>query len=350
MTADEKYMQRCLELASAGLGNTAPNPMVGAVIVHDGKIIGEGYHRKAGMPHAEVEAVRSVRQPKLLPESTLYVNLEPCNHTGKTPPCTDLILEHHIPRLVVAHTDPNPLVSGAGLNRLRNQGVEITTGILEAQARDLNRRFIIFHEKRRPFIILKWAQTRDGFIDIRREIGQQANPAWITDDYCRSLVHRWRTEEAAVLIGTRTAILDNPRLNVRSWARKDPPRLVIDLHNKLPRSLHLFDESQPTLVFSHHPKPDQEKTQYLTIDEDADPIEQMLEHLYQREIQSIIVEGGAALLSSIIKAGLWDEARVFRGPGTFGQGVPAPEFPYKPFLCKSTGNSTLDYYRKSSSK
>lgn len=338
-------MQRCLELAANGAGRTSPNPLVGALLVSEGQIIGEGYHRGAGLPHAEVEAIRSVSDPSRLTSSTLYVNLEPCNHTGRTPPCTDLILSQGIPRVVVAQTDPNPLVAGKGLERLRSSGVEVISGVLDRQARELNRRFLTFHTQKRPYLMLKWAQTRDGFVDFQREPGQLANPAWITDEYCRMLVHKWRTEEDAVLVGTRTALLDNPQLNVRVWTGRDPLRLVLDLQGILPTNLSLFDGSQETWVFTHHRRPDRPKVRFFTLDPEEDDLIQVMDLLWQQQILSVMIEGGSELLASFIHCRMWDEARIFTGPGTFGQGVPAPAFPYKPVRREHTGNSLLETFR-----
>lgn len=338
-------MRRCLELASNGMGLTAPNPMVGALLAVNDIIIGEGYHHASGCPHAEVEAVRSVKDQELLKSATLYVNLEPCNHVGKTPACTDLILQHGIPRVVIGHTDPNPLVAGTGIDRLRSNGVEVITGVMEKEGRGLNRRFLTFHEKKRPFIMLKWAQTRDGFIDLTREVGQQAHPAWITDEYCRTLVHKWRTEESAILVGTRTALLDDPALNVRAWSGKSPVRLVLDVHGSLPNHLKLFDGSEPTWVYTALKQADRKNIRYIRIDPEENDLDQLLQHLYENEIQSVIVEGGAELLGSFIQQKLWDEARIFTGPGSFGQGVAAPVLRGRSLQTMHTGNSILEIYR-----
>jgi len=338
-------MQRCLQLAALGLGKTAPNPLVGAVVVWKDQIIGEGYHHAAGQPHAEVEAIRSVDDKSKLSESCIYVNLEPCNHTGKTPPCTELILEHKIPKIIVGQTDPNPEVSGSGIRRLRENKLEVIEGVLQKEALDLNKRFNIFHTKKRPFILLKWAETKDGFIDVFREPGQAANPAWITDEYCRMLVHKWRTEEPSILVGTRTAILDNPKLNIRAWSGKNPLRLVLDRSGKLPSDLNLFDQSQDTWVFSDQKKDSKKNLKYYQIPSETDDLEYLLNTLYKENIQSIMVEGGSELLSSFIQNGLWDEARVFVGPGSFGKGVAAPQFSHPRRSQSSVGNSTLSIYR-----
>jgi len=344
MEFDSLYMRRALELAKLGAGKVAPNPMVGAVIVHNGRIIGEGYHEIHGGPHAEVNAVSSVKNMDLLKKSCLYVTLEPCNHTGFTPPCTDLILKNKIPQVVIAQTDPNPLVKGTGIDRLRENGVKVVTGILDKESREMNRRFNTFHEKKRPFIILKWAQTSDGFIDIIRKKDNSVQPTWITDEYCRRMVHKWRSEEAAIMVGTETAIKDNPRLDVRSWKGKNPLRIVLDQNLRLPESLNLFDSSIPTIVFTAKQKSGKKNIEYLQLDFEADVMQQVLENLYQKGIQSIFVEGGKKLLSSFINQNLWDEARVFTGPMDFRDGIKAPEFPFKPGEKHKAGNSILEIF------
>jgi diaminohydroxyphosphoribosylaminopyrimidine deaminase/5-amino-6-(5-phosphoribosylamino)uracil reductase len=246
----ETYINRCLELALPGLGNTAPNPMVGSVIVHGWHIIGEGFHHRFGGPHAEVNAVNSVKDKTLLRNSVLYVNLEPCSHSGKTPPCAEMIIEAGIPEVVIGTADPNPIVSGNGIKKLEHAGIRVTTGILEKQCIALNRRFITFHSRKRPYIILKWAQTSDGFIDVLRENQGISRPTWISNEISRKLVHKWRSEEQAILVGTQTAILDNPQLNVREWTGNSPIRMVIDRQLKLSKKLNLFNNSSTTIVFN----------------------------------------------------------------------------------------------------
>lgn len=338
-------MQRCLQLAQLGLGKTAPNPMVGSVIVWKDQIIGEGYHHAAGLAHAEVEAINMVSDISKLSDSTVYVNLEPCNHSGKTPPCTDLIITHKIPRVVVGQEDPNPLVAGKGLERLRKSGVDVTDGIMEQESRELNRRFNVFHSLKRPYILLKWAQTKDGFIDHVREADQTVKPKWITDEYCRMHVHKWRTEEPAILIGTRTAILDNPKLNIRSWIGKAPIRLILDRHSSLPKHLHIFDQSQETWVFSEKNASMKKNLETIQIQSGKPDLEQLMSILYVRQVQSVMVEGGAELLDSFIQENLWDEARVFTGPGTFGNGVKGPHLSSSPETQKQMGNSLLEIFR-----
>jgi diaminohydroxyphosphoribosylaminopyrimidine deaminase/5-amino-6-(5-phosphoribosylamino)uracil reductase len=327
MTAEilqETYMKRCLELALLGLGNTAPNPMVGSVIVHSDHIIGEGFHHQFGSPHAEVNAVNSVKDKTLLRNSVLYVNLEPCSHTGKTPPCADMIIRVGIPEVVIGTNDPNPLIAGNGINKLTNAGIKVTTGMLEKQCLELNKRFITFYTGKRPYIILKWAQTSDGFIDVLRENPQISQPIWISNEISRMLVHKWRSEEQAILVGTQTAVMDNPRLNVREWPGKSPIRLVIDRNLRLPKSLNLFDNKSKTIVFNELTTFTENQIHYVQINFGGSFPETMLGYLYETGIQSVLVEGGRMLINSFIKANLWDEARVFKGHMQFGAGVSAP--------------------------
>ena len=337
----ETYMNRCLELARRGLGSAAPNPMVGSVIVHNGKIIGEGYHQKCGEAHAEVNAINSVKNPKLLRESTLYVNLEPCAHYGRTPPCSKLIVEKEIPRVVIGCIDTFAKVAGKGIEMLKAGGCEVTTGVLEKESRDLNKRFFTFHEKKRPYVILKWAQTQDGFIDKLREKDSNEKAVWITNQLAKMLVHKWRTEESAIIIGTNTAELDNPQLNVREWTGRNPLRIVIDKDLRLSSKLHIFDNSIQTIVFTEKLIKDKSKTEYIQIDFEKDIIKQIFTELFNREIQSVIIEGGEILLNSIIKSGLWDEARVFTGKITFGKGIKAPEITGKTILREMIDDSEL---------
>jgi diaminohydroxyphosphoribosylaminopyrimidine deaminase / 5-amino-6-(5-phosphoribosylamino)uracil reductase len=317
-------MRRCLDLAAGGLGSVAPNPMVGCVIVHHGRIIGEGAHQVYGGPHAEVNAIASVRDPGLLSGSSLYVNLEPCSHHGKTPPCTDLILKHRIQKVYIGTRDPNPLVAGKGMAALQNAGCSIETGLLEKECKTLNKRFFTFHEKRRPYVILKWAQTSDGFIDVVRKSGQEARPTWITSERLRMLVHKWRSEEPAIMAGTQTVLLDNPSLNVRNWQGKQPLRVVIDRQLRLPKDLHLFDGSQPTIVFNETKSGEAGLTAFVRTDFGHNPLQGILDHLHGLGVQSVFVEGGRRLIQSFIDTSLWDEARVFCGPQFFGKGVPSP--------------------------
>ena len=322
MSTPQIYMQRCLDLAILGMGDVAPNPMVGCVIVLDGIIIGEGYHQKFGQPHAEVNAIHSVKNPELLSQSTLYVSLEPCSHFGKTPPCSDLIIENRIPKVVIGTIDPFAKVAGKGIERMKNAGISVEVGILENACRELNRRFFTFHENKRPYILLKWAQTLDGFIDTDRTETQ--HPTWITNAFAKRLVHKQRSEESAILIGTNTAEFDNPALTVREWTGNQPIRLAIDRTGRLSSGLHIFDQKAPTWVFSGIEHPEAENLKFIPLDFDRNILPQMLSGLYERDILSVIVEGGSVLLNSFLDAGLWDEAFVYTGNQFFGRGVEAP--------------------------
>jgi riboflavin biosynthesis protein RibD len=286
MSYDEKYMHRCLQLAGYGRGFVSPNPLVGSVIIHDDKIIGEGFHRACGQAHAEVNAIASVKDKEFLKDATLYVNLEPCSHHGKTPPCADLIIRMGIPRVVVGMQDPFPEVAGRGIGRLREHGVEVAVGVLKEECEWLNRRFIIFHREHRPYVILKWAQSADGFMDIIRREGDGQQPVVFSNDFAQIAVHKLRAEEDAIMVGTNTERLDKPRLNVRYWDGKDPLKLIADSSKTLKEQLH---------------------------------------ELYRQNIQSLIVEGGAKLLASFIKENLWDEARIETAEHILlGEGVKAP--------------------------
>ncbi|HOE04832.1 MAG TPA: bifunctional diaminohydroxyphosphoribosylaminopyrimidine deaminase/5-amino-6-(5-phosphoribosylamino)uracil reductase RibD [Bacteroidales bacterium] len=342
MAEHEKYMLRCLQLAGQGRGHVSPNPLVGCVVVHNGVIIGEGYHRKYGGPHAEVNALMSVANSALLPESTLYVNLEPCSHFGKTPPCADLIISYAVKRVVVSASDLNPLVAGRGIKKLQDAGIEVIQGILKQESLNLNARFYTFHQQRRPYVILKWAQSADGFIDKLRQPDDGQKPQWITNDYCRRLVHKWRTEEDAFLVGTHTAILDNPQLTARLWYGRQPLRVAIDYNASLPATLHIFDKTAPSLLFCNTMRSDAEVE---IIDLDNHVAAQICERLYARGIQSLVVEGGRRTLDLFIEAGLWDEARIFTGPASFGAGVHAPELHQIPVSESVYGNTLLSMYK-----
>lgn len=326
---DLLYMQRCLQLARCGAGSTSPNPMVGAVIVCDDRIIGEGYHIRAGEPHAEVNAVDSVAEcdRHLLERSTIYVSLEPCSHYGKTPPCCDLIIAQCIARVVIATTDFNVQVNGGGIARMREAGVEVVVGLLEDESRRLNGAFFAYHQQRRPFVTLKWAQTADGFIDRLRDGGQALS---ISNGVSRVAVHKLRSMHDAILVGTRTALLDNPSLDVRHWAGRAPLRLVIDREGVLPATLRLFDGSHPTVLFTARRDDGRlgKNIEQVVLDFSRDVIPQILAFLHSRKLNSLLVEGGAVLLQSFIDAGMWDRARVEVNPSLFvGEGVEAPAFP-----------------------
>lgn len=348
MLHHHNYMQRCLELAQNGLGLVAPNPMVGCVIVHDDKIIGEGYHHQYGGPHAEVVAVNSVKDKSLLKDSTIYVSLEPCSHHGKTPPCADMIVEHKIPRVVIGCIDSNPAVGGKGKRRLEDTGIEVITDILEKECLELNKRFFTHHNHKRPYIILKWAQSSDGFIDHIRD-DEKAGPATISNKTSHRLAHKWRTEEQAILVGTNTAILDDPALTVRLVAGKNPLRIAFDRQNRLTKDLQLMDGSTPTLVFTdaeNEPKVQPgNNLEYVFVKKEESIYTKLYETLYERELQSIIIEGGSIILNNFIQQNLWDEARVFISPQMLGNGIHAPKVEFKPQSQKDIAGDKLYLYR-----
>lgn len=337
-------MQRALELAANGSGWVAPNPMVGSVIVHNNRIIGEGWHQQCGGPHAEVNAINSVSENDrtLLPESTIYVTLEPCSHFGKTPPCADLIVKTNFKQVVVAVLDPNPLVAGRGVQRIKDSGIDVATGILTAQATELNKRFFTIHHQKRPYIVLKWAQTSDGYFTKNNK--QQH---WITGTEARKLVHKWRSEEAAIMVGTQTLLADNPKLDVRLWpGGHQPLRVSFDKTGELSEDMCLLDGSIPTLIFTGVDKHTNSKNiQYKLIDCNRNTIEQALRVLFEMNIQSVFVEGGAKLLAAFIKQGLWDEARVFIGTATWGAGVKAPVLSQAPSHIMQIGTDQLQYFK-----
>jgi diaminohydroxyphosphoribosylaminopyrimidine deaminase/5-amino-6-(5-phosphoribosylamino)uracil reductase len=325
-TDHQKYMQRCLELAKKGLGNVAPNPMVGAVIVHNDVIIGEGYHQQYGEAHAEVNAIRSVKDQHLLSESTIYVSLEPCSHFGKTPPCSDLIIEKNIPTIVVGCVDPFSEVAGKGIEKLRKAGRQVVVGVLEKDCLSLNKRFITFHEKKRPYYILKWAETDDGFIDKIRT-SNQPNINWITHPQTKQLTHLWRSQESAILVGKNTVLNDNPSLTCRAVHGKNPIRIVIDRNLNLnPTDYAVFDDQAPTLVLNEVKNERKDSIEYIQLDFN-NFFDVLNSVLYQRAIQSVIVEGGAITLQGFINAQNWDEARVLKSNQLFEVGIKAPMLP-----------------------
>ena len=350
MSVDEFYMQRCLQLARCGAGSTSPNPMVGAVIVCDGRIIGEGYHIRAGEPHAEVNAVNSVAEADrhLLSRSTMYVSLEPCSHYGKTPPCCDMIIARGIARVVIGTADPNPQVDGAGIERMRSAGIDVTVGVLEEECLRLNRAFFTSQIYKRPYVTLKWAQSADGFIDLLREGGQAVK---ISSPVSQVAVHRLRAQNVAILVGRHTALLDDPSLNIRHWAGRSPLRLVIDKNGTLPADLKIFDGTLPTVVYTACEKEDKvgKNIEQVVLDFNEPLLPQILAHLNGRRVDSLLVEGGATLLQSFIKASLWDEARVEINPGLeLGNGVVAPSLaPLQPIAEERlAGNRILYFHRQ----
>ena len=322
-------MQRAIELAKLGAGHVAPNPMVGCVIVHNNKIIGEGWHEQFGQAHAEVNAIKSVTDKSLLPESTIYVTLEPCSHFGKTPPCANAVIDYKFKEVIVGITDPNPLVSGRGIKLLQDAGINVTVGVLAEDCTALNKRFIHYITQHKPYVILKWAQTLDGFIapDIK-QIGaaEFIHQKQITTAATQQLTHKWRTQEAAILVGTNTALTDNPHLTARAWQGKNPVRVVLDLNNRLPKTLNLFNAETPTLVIKYNDVEanNQNLVEYINIARNQDVHNQILEALYKKQLQSVIIEGGTQLLQSFIQANCWNEAHVLIGNKKFKHGVLAP--------------------------
>ncbi|MCF6359005.1 MAG: bifunctional diaminohydroxyphosphoribosylaminopyrimidine deaminase/5-amino-6-(5-phosphoribosylamino)uracil reductase RibD [Draconibacterium sp.] len=324
MNANEKQMNRCLELAKRGIENVSPNPMVGCVIVFRGEIIGEGYHQKYGEAHAEVNAINAVADPTLLAESTLFVTLEPCAHFGLTPPCSDLIVEKQIPKVVIGTIDPFAEVAGKGIEKMRNAGIDVEVGVLENECREINKRFFTFHEKKRPYIMLKWAQTIDGFIDIDRTEREFGAPTWITGNKALLRVHKMRAEEDAIMVGTKTAEKDNPSLTVRHCEGKNPIRVVLDKNLRLTENLNIFDGTVKTIIFNSIKNKKSGNNLFVKIDFDIEIIPQILNKLYKQKILSVIIEGGKQLLESFIDENIWDEAYQFIGNKYFYSGINAP--------------------------
>ncbi|MGB4413736.1 MAG: bifunctional diaminohydroxyphosphoribosylaminopyrimidine deaminase/5-amino-6-(5-phosphoribosylamino)uracil reductase RibD [Paludibacter sp.] len=325
----EQYMQRCLELGRQGNSYVAPNPMVGAVVVYNDTIIGEGYHHRYGQAHAEPNAIYSVKDPELLKKSTLYVNLEPCSHYGKTPPCADLIVKTGIPRVVIGTLDPNPKVSGRGIKILQAAGIEVIKGVLENECYELNKRFFTFHKEKRPYILLKWAQTKDGFIDKIRTDNTEM-PLQISNAITRQLTHKIRSENQSILVSTNTVMLDNPSLTVRNWTGKSPVRITLDRKNKIPEEYHLLDGKVPTLIFSENERRGKPNVEFIKVAFDENCLPAVLKNIYERNIHSILVEGGAKLLNSFIELGLWDEAHVEVSEQVIYEGVSAPTLNSQP--------------------
>lgn len=346
MTPDERYMQRCLELAAKGLGMVSPNPLVGCVIVHKGRVIGEGYHHKYGGAHAEVNAIASVEDKELLAESTLYVNLEPCAHFGKTPPCADLIVSFSIPRVVVGSEDPFPSVAGKGIKRLRDAGVEVESGILEKHCHWMNRRFFTYHTKGRPYIILKWASSSDGFLAPGEHGPEQRERWWITGNVAKVLVHKWRSEEDSILTGMGTILADNPELNVRNWEGAHPLRVIIDRQLSLNGSERVFNPEGKVLVLNEIREETEGHIEYVRIESGVDLITQMLAELHERKVHSLLVEGGLQVLNSFIRSENWDEARILKGSKRFTKGIPAPAIPNPPAYEGYAGEDQLFIHYK----
>ncbi|WP_339894332.1 bifunctional diaminohydroxyphosphoribosylaminopyrimidine deaminase/5-amino-6-(5-phosphoribosylamino)uracil reductase RibD [uncultured Algibacter sp.] len=332
MTQHDIYIKRCIQIAKNGLGSTSPNPMVGSVIVYKNTIIGEGFTSPYGGNHAEVNAINSVSNKDVLKEATLYVTLEPCSHFGKTPPCSDLIVKHKIPNVVIGCVDDNEKVAGKGINKLRTSGCNVTVGVLENECKNHHKRFFTFHNKKRPYIILKWAETNDGF--IAPETKNEQKPVWITNAFSRQLVHKWRAEEQAILVGTNTVQEDNPSLTVRDWTGENPIRIVIDKNEKLSKTHTVFNADVETILISKN-----------NINFSKNVAKQICDFLFEKHINSVIIEGGAKTLQSCIDANLWDEARVFTGQLEFKKGIKAPKFKGKLISEENIITDTLKIYK-----
>ena len=336
-------MHRCLHLAQLGLGNTAPNPMVGALLVYKDRVIGEGYHRQYGQAHAEVNCINSVSidDKQLIPESTLYVSLEPCAHFGKTPPCTNLIIGNKIPNVIIGCKDSFAGVDGKGIEKLKNAGINVIIGVLEKECLDLNKRFFTFHDLKRPYIILKWAQSNEGKIAAVDSLR-----TFISNELTNRRVHKWRSKEAAIMIGTNTALKDDPALTTRLWPGKNPLRLVIDKELKLPENLKLFDGSAETIVFNYLKTASEGNVHHLKLNRGENILKQVLAILYQKEIQSLFVEGGTKLLQSFIDESLWDEARIIcNAQLSIKEGLEAPVLKNNTLLAEEkTGTDVISYF------
>ena len=340
---DEIYMQRCIDIAKRGIRAVAPNPMVGCVLVVEDKIIGEGYHERYGEAHAEVNAINNVSNQNLLKNATLYVSLEPCSHTGKTPPCCDLLIQKGIKKVIVGTKDPNPLVRGKGIEKLKNSGIEVSEGILKDQCLELNKRFFTFHEKQRPYVILKWAQTLDGFLDkIRKDGEEKIN--WISEPETKTLVHKWRSEEQSILVGRNTITNDNPSLTVRDYGGTNPIRLVIDSQLQISGNLNIYSKDAPTIVFNRVKDKKENNVEWIKIKETS--TSNILEELYRRGIQSVFVEGGSRTLQYFIIDNLWDEARVIVGQKYFKEGYKAPIINKVPIKSMPFGKDMIHYYKR----
>jgi diaminohydroxyphosphoribosylaminopyrimidine deaminase/5-amino-6-(5-phosphoribosylamino)uracil reductase len=343
MSKHELYMGRCLELAKCGAGRVAPNPMVGATLVYENRIIGEGYHQEFGKAHAEVNCINSVKKQDmhLIEKSTIYVSLEPCAHFGKTPPCADLIIRHKIPTVVVGCRDPFDQVDGKGIERLEKAGINVISGILQDACKELNKRFFTFHIKRRPYVILKWAQSKNHKIansDFSRVL--------ISNAYSNRLVHKWRSEEAAIMVGTNTALQDNPTLNTRHWTGPDPVRLVVDMNLRLPQTLKIFNREQKTIVFNGIKDESHQNLVFFKVEKERSFVKALTDACYQLNIQSILIEGGNKLAESFINESLWDEARVIENNELIIQnGLRAPLLTNHQFICSQTiANDTVSIY------
>ena len=345
MKIHEKYINRCIELAANGLGTTYPNPLVGSVLVYNNRIIGEGWHQKAGKAHAEVNAINSVKDAGLLSKATIYVSLEPCSHFGRTPPCSDFIIAKGIRKVVIGTVDPFAKVAGKGIKKLLDAGCEVIVGVLEEKCNNLNKRFFTFHLKKRPYIILKWAQSINGFIAPGEQV--ERNPVWISNKYSKRIVHKWRSEEQCILVGTNTAVADNPQLDTRLWKGNNPTRIIIDQNLRIPQDSHIFDGSVSTILICGNTKKFDKQIKNLIVENinfEDKVAQQICEIAYKHNLQSLIVEGGSQTLTSFIDENVWDEARVFTGNAHIKTGIPAPKFEGNLFHEESIMEDQLKIY------
>jgi diaminohydroxyphosphoribosylaminopyrimidine deaminase/5-amino-6-(5-phosphoribosylamino)uracil reductase len=345
---DRQMMEKCLILAQKGKGYVSPNPLVGSIVTYKGEIIGEGYHQTFGESHAEVNAIQAVKNKDLLKESTVYVNLEPCAHFGKTPPCADLLIRHNVKKVVIGCVDSFSEVSGRGIEKLKKAGIQVLVGVLEEKCLELNKRFFLFHKEKRPYIILKWAQSEDRF--LAPSAMPKGSPFWLSGEESKTLVHRWRTEEDAIMVGTTTAVMDNPALTARMWKGRNPIRIVLDRHLRISREANLFDGSVLTFVFTEKEFPSSENLHFIKIPFGEAMIPSLLSFLYKKGVQSLIIEGGKVLLESFIEAQLWDEARIFTCPKHLGSGVLAPSFSYEVHFEEGVGEDVLSIYKRTERK
>lgn len=344
MNNHEKYIQRCLDLAINAKGHVAPNPMVGCVIVYNDKIIGEGYHQAFGKAHAEVNAINNVKDKSLLNQSTLYVNLEPCAHHGKTPPCADLIIKHNIPNVIIGTVDIYNEVAGKGIEKLKNAGIHVKVDVLKDKCVALNKEFFVFHQKKRPLITLKWAQSRDGFV-----YNPTLKDNWITNDLNKQLVHQWRAHHKAILVGYNTVLNDNPYLTVRLVKGKNPLRIVFDKYLDLNKQFNIFNTDAETLILNYKSSHQDKNLTYLKVDS-KNELNDLFAYCYHQGISSIFVEGGTKILQKFIAAGCWDEAFVFSGNRTFKEGLKAPVIQGTLVDTKTIGSDILNIYKNDSIK
>lgn len=339
MNEDEFYLKRCLELAKKALGKTFPNPLVGSVIVHEGKIIGEGFHQKAGEAHAEINAINSVKNKELLKESTIYVSLEPCSHFGKTPPCANKIAEIGFKKVVIGTLDSHEKVNGKGVEILQNAGIELSAGILEKESRDLNKRFFTFHERKRPYLILKWAQSADGFLD------KDFKTTKISNSLVKQFVHTLRSEEHAILVGTQTALSDDPSLTTREISGRNPVRILIDLKLKVPRDAKIYNEDAPTIIFNSEKEETSGSIKFLKVEKE-NLVHQVMQKLFEENIQSVLIEGGSFTLQQFIDQNLWDEAIIIKNENLILEsGTKAPQFNFEPYQVKDFRDNIVEFYR-----